>query len=359
MTTNILVLGAGGPAGFNFIDSLKLSHNDYHIVGADTNPYHLQQSNADEKVLLQKTKSSPYISNINEIIEEFEIDFLHAQPDEEITSLTMTQSVRDLIKTKTLFPGNNTIAVCQDKMLTRGELYAQRVRVPKCERIFNLSDLRDFIEEYGKSWLRVRWGAGSKAALPVTNVLQAQGWMDYWIERGYEQDDFIISEFLPGREFAWQSVWYEGELVTSQARERLEYLYGNWMPSGQSSSPSVARTTSDDRIYELGEAAVRAVCPRNEPPHGIFCVDMKENEAGRPCVTEVNAGRFFTTSNFFSHAGLNMPDIYVQLGLGTFQDSPGTTDQLPDNLYWLRQTDMGHTLVDGDDLDSYNKIRSR
>ena len=49
---------------------------------------------------------------------------------------------------------------------------------------------------------------------------------------------------------------------------------------------------------------------------GVFCVDLKEDEAGRPLVTEINAGRFFTTSNFLAEAGANMPYSYVELALG-------------------------------------------
>jgi len=154
----------------------------------------------------------------------------------------------------------------------------------------------------------------------------------------------MVSEFLPGAEFAWQSLWHEGRLVTSQARQRVEYFWGNHTPSGQSSSPSVAKTVNRDDVNKAGEAAVRAVAER---PHGVFCVDMKENAAGDPLVTEINPGRFFTTSNFFAHAGLNMPDMYVQLGLGNALDAtPPVYNPLPENLYWVRMIDMGYRLVE-------------
>jgi hypothetical protein len=155
----------------------------------------------------------------------------------------------------------------------------------------------------------------------------------------------MASEFLPGREFAWQSLWQDGQLITSQARERIEYVFGELTPSGQSSSPSVARTVSRDDVNEAGERAVRAASGR---PHGIYCADMKENATGQPLVTEINAGRFFTTSNFFAHAGLNMPDMYVRLGLGEkLMSRPERYNPLPDDLYWVRMIDMGFALVPG------------
>jgi carbamoyl-phosphate synthase large subunit len=193
-------------------------------------------------------------------------------------------------------------------------------------------------------WLRATRGAGSRAALPVRNTKQADGWLDYWADHaGLSPADFMVSEFLPGTEFAWQSVWWHGRLVTSMARERVEYLFGSLMPSGQSSSPAVARTVNRADVNEVGTAAVRAVMPE---PHGVFCVDLKSAADGTPRVTEINAGRFFTTSNFFAHAGLNMPAMYLRLATGEQPPSDlPAYDPLPANLYWVRMVDMGYRLV--------------
>jgi phosphoglycolate phosphatase-like HAD superfamily hydrolase len=68
---------------------------------------------------------------------------------------------------------------------------------------------------------------------------------------------------------------------------------------------------------------------------------MKEDRDGRPRVAEINAGRFFTTSNFFAHAGLNMPDTYVRLGVGERLERPSARhDPRPEDLYWVRMIDM-------------------
>jgi hypothetical protein len=207
--------------------------------------------------------------------------------------------------------------------------------------------LRDLLRVQPRVWLRAIRGAGSRASLPVNSLYQGDAWIDYWRGfRGLDYGDFMASEFLPGPEFAWQSLWYGGELVTSQARERIEYIFGNLTPSGQTSSPSVARTVSRDDVNDAGIAAVRAVCDR---PHGVFCVDMKEGADGRPKVTEINCGRFFTTSNFFAHAGLNMPAMYVELALTgrLAEPPPARLNPLPDDLYWVRMIDMGYRLVRG------------
>jgi carbamoyl-phosphate synthase large subunit len=88
---------------------------------------------------------------------------------------------------------------------------------------------------------------------------------------------------------------------------------------------------------------------------GVFCVDVKESAAGEPMVTEINAGRFFTTSNFFAAAGLNMPDMLVRAALGERLERMAYSP-LPEGLYWIRMVDMGYVLVKADDLDRWERL---
>ena len=152
----------------------------------------------------------------------------------------------------------------------------------------------------------------------------------------------VLQRFLPGKEFAFQSIWYNGKLVTSQARERVEYIFGNLTPSGQSSSPSVARTVHRADVNKTATSAILSVDPNAT---GVFCVDLKENKKGKPCVTEINAGRFFTTSNFFSCAGSNMPYYYIKMAFGEELPKLPKYNPIESNLYWVRMMDMGYKLV--------------
>jgi carbamoyl-phosphate synthase large subunit len=184
----------------------------------------------------------------------------------------------------------------------------------------------------------------------VRSGSQAEAWVRWWIdERGLLASDFMVSEFLPGREFAYQSVWQDGELVAGQARERLEYLYGHLTPSGQTSTPAVARTVDEPAVDALAMRAIRAL---DAEPRGAYCVDVKEAADGMAKVTEINAGRFFTTSNFFAAAGLNMPEMLVSCALGERPSRRGSSP-LPSDLFWIRMVDMGYVLVPGDELDAW------
>lgn len=341
----VLITGAGGSAAFNFRDAISLAARGYEIVATDVQPYHLELIDAEQKYLVPKVSDPGYLDAMNRIIAAESIDFVHPQPDVEVAFLA---EHHDQLNASTFLPPAHVVTLCHDKMRFNERLKASGVPVPEAVHITSQDDLRTALDELlavrPRVWLRAIRGAGSRASLPINSYYQGDAWIDYWRTfRGLDYGDFMASEFLPGAEFAWQSLWHHGTLITSQARERVEYVFGNLTPSGQSSSPSVAKTVNRDDVNKAGESAVRAVA---EEPHGVFCVDLKESAAGNPLVTEINAGRFFTTSNFFAHAGLNMPDMYVQLGLGNELDElPPTYDPLPEDLYWVRMIDMGFRLV--------------
>jgi carbamoyl-phosphate synthase large subunit len=105
----------------------------------------------------------------------------------------------------------------------------------------------------------------------------------------------------------------------------------------------------EPKIDELAQQAIRAL---DAEPHGVYCVDIKEAADGSPKVTEINAGRFFTTSNFFAAAGLNMPDMAMRAALGEALPGLGSSPLEPD-LYWIRMVDMGYALVPGSELDRW------
>lgn len=344
----ILITGAGGSAASNFKDAIDLSGQKHYIVGSDVKPYHLELMNVDKRYLVPPVTDPGYIDAVNRIIEKEQIEFVHPQPDVEVAFMS---EHADKINAKIFLPDHAVVEACHDKMRFNELMTSKGLYVPKAHPINSQQDLKDALEDllkiYPKVWLRATRGAGSRASLPINSFYQGDAWIDYWRNfRGIDYGDFMASEFLPGHEYAWQSLWWNGELVTAQARERLEYIFGNLTPSGQSSSPSVAKTVNRDDINEAGQTAVKAV---SDKPHGVFCVDMKEGADGKPKVTEINVGRFFTTSNFFAHAGLNMPAMYLELAFtGKLSETPQQLNPLSDDLYWVRMIDMGYKLVKGD-----------
>jgi len=318
----ILCLGAGGVASYNFRDALKLDDRySFEFYGQDTNKYQMLASGIAPDSWIE----DPYRANV---------DFIHPQPDPQVLELA---SNLDTLQAKTFLPNLDSISICHNKTATMLLLKLYDIPVPLSIPVENIDNIEHMLAREEKVWLRAIYGAGSKAALPISSMVQAEGWLDYWEQKGIPTEHFIVSEFLPGKEYAFQAIYYHGELIVSQARERKEYMNANLMPSGQSSSPSIATTINNPTVNQTGTQAIE-ILPGI--PHGIYGVDMKENRQGIPCVTEINIGRFYTTSNFFAYAGLNMPSIYLELGLtGTTTYTGPQYDPLPAGISWIRAVD--------------------
>lgn len=342
----ILITGAGGNAAINFINSLRMTDEKYYIVGVDVSPEHLECSPVDTRYLVPRVGSADYLPVIKNIVEAERIEFLHPQPDIEVAYWAQHRSQ---LPCRTFLPSSSIVSLCHDKAEFAKLMEKSAVPVPRSFLIDDFEDLESKMQTLKRQsdiiWCRARRGAGSKAALPVKSFEQARNWINYWVEmKGLDPGDFMISEYLPGKEYAFQSLWLEGEMITSMARERLEYMFGNLMPSGQSSSPSIAKTVHREDVNQIAAQAIKAVDPC---PSGIYCVDLKENSASVPCVTEINIGRFFTTSNFFSEAGINMPYLYTKIAF--LEDIPKVPqfNPVPNDLFWVRGVDRVPRLFRG------------
>jgi hypothetical protein len=356
MTTTVLITGAGGSAAANVSDALRRADADYRIVGCDASPVRLHLSTADQRLVLPRVADPGYGDALRWAVKEGGADVAHAQPDPEVLALGR---LRDEVGAATFLPTQAVLSTAADKSACAAALVAAGVDVPESVAFSDQDSIRevtdDLLERHDRVWVRARVGAGARGSLPVRSSDQAEAWISWWqTEHGLTPDAFMAAEMLPGREFAYQSLWRDGELLAGQARERVEYLYGHLTPHGQTSTPAVARTVTRPDLDALAAAAVHALDRRAS---GVFCLDIKEDVAGRPKVTEVNAGRFFTTSNFFAAAGLNMPDMLVRLALGE-DVRPAGASPLPPDLYWIRMVDMGFVLVPGDDLHRWPRVPS-
>jgi predicted ATP-grasp superfamily ATP-dependent carboligase len=341
----IMVTGTGGSASTNFIRSLRLAPEKIYIVGVDNNKYYIHLSQADKSYLVPNYTDENYIDELNKIIVKEKIEFLHCQPD---TELQILSENREKIKCKMFLPSKRAIRVAFNKLVCNQLLRKECVAAPCSHYIDSYKDIDLALsilssKGHDKFWVRAIKGAGSRAALPVTSYMEAKFWIDYWHNnKDVKYGQFMISEFLPGKEYAFQSIWAYGKLITSMARERIAYLFGARMPSGQSSSPTIAKTVHNEQVNMVATQGIRAI---DDVPNGIYCVDLKESKTGVPCITEINAGRFFTTSIFFSQAGCNMPWHYLQSAYGEDVPKLAQYNVLPEDLYWIRQMDCGDKLV--------------
>lgn len=343
----VLVTGAGGPAGINFVASLRVAPEKMLVVGTEANKYFIHLATADRVYSVPKATEHGYIDCLNEVIEKERIEFLHAQPDIEVEFVSEN---REKLDACLFLPSKKAVRACQDK-LEAARLWKKRnVPVARFMELRDVSDVDIAFKELGSPiWIRATHGAGGVGSTPASNRNVAVSWMNYWKARGVDWK-FIAHEHLQGRNIAFHSLWKEGELITSMARERLEYIYPHLAPSGVTGTPAVQKTIHDDTVNKIGTEAVLSI---DANFNGIACVDMKENGEGVPCVTEINAGRMFTTSFFFSYASkvlrkdfwANIPYLYVKLAFKEGVPKIPKCNVLPKDVYWIRHIDAPARLV--------------
>jgi hypothetical protein len=354
----ILITGAGGPASIGFTRSLRKASERYYLVGVDADKYGLQLAETDEKYLIPRADDPAYIPVLRQIIDECSIDFIHAQPDPEIPVISRH---RDILGAKVFLPAHETIETCLDKFRSFQKWKEAGLRVPETVLIRTENDLKEAFKRLGSPlWIRAIKGAAGKQSLPATNFNIAKEWINFWNGWG----SFTAAEYLPGvaglqrTSVTWMSIWKDGKLVVAQGRERLSWAYADRAPSGITGLTRVGRTIARKDVDEIAQRAILAIDPH---PHGVFSVDLTEDKEGVPCPTEINIGRFFTTHQFFTEAGLNMPEIYVRLAFDEAVHLPRKLiNPLPEGLCWIRSIDCKPVLIHDVAIDVYvQQLRKR
>lgn len=340
----VLVTGAGGGGSNNLIRGLRKMGYDGKIVGTNISRYYNAKSIADENYHIPRGGEDGYLDALNRVIEVECVDLVIPNNGTEVREISRR---RDEVNARTFLPPHRDIELCQDKLELTEYLRERGISAPVSRAIHDLDDIPEIFNELdGETlWLRMRHGSGSKGATKVKTVEQAHYWIKYWEEmRGIERGEFTLCEYLPGRDYAFQSIWKSGELVLSKHLERLSYYGGDNRASGQSSTPQVGKLLYDDRVQKICEEAIRAV---NNSATGMYSIDLKEDADGNPYVTEINIGRFCMITNAFNEVGNhNMADLYIQLAHGQEPSVENPRRDIGDETtYLVRELDTEPLLI--------------
>ena len=330
-------MGAGTGASNNLIRSLRAGDPSLVIVGCNADRFVLKKSPAEENRLIPSSADPAFAEALRRVVETEAIDLLIPNSDPDV------RAVSDLpgdLPCCLFLPARRVIDLCQDKYDLTIYLRAHGVPAPRTHAVTDLERIEELFLQLGprrRFWCRIRSGSGSMGAIPVKRPDQARSWISYWQEmRGVPATSFTISEYLPGRDFSLQCLWKAGGLVLAKMSERLSYFGGANSASGVSSTPALGKTVFEPRVVEVCTAAIRAVDPEAS---GVFCFDVKEDEDGVPCVTEINAGRFAMITNIYDLTGKhNMAATYVRLALGLPLEI-GDVHDFAEDCYLVRDLD--------------------
>jgi carbamoyl-phosphate synthase large subunit len=341
----ILITGAGGSPATNFTRSLRKAPEEIYLVGTDANKYYLHRAEVDARYLVPTVKDPQYIDVLNHIIDQEKIEFVHAQNDAEVNFLSEN---REKLHAKTLFPDKATVQICQDKFLSFEKWEAAGIKVPKTVIIRTKEDLQAAFDDLGgKMWIRATTGAGGRGSLPVSDMQTAINWLDF--QKGWD-GTFTAAELLRDDTTTWMSIWHDGELVVAQGRRRLYWELGKISPSGVTGATGGGETVSDPVLDDIARKTVLAI---DSKPNGLFGVDMAYDQNGLPNPTEINIGRFFTTHQFFTELGINMPYIFVKLAYGEATPKlEKIVNPAKDHMVWIRGMDFEPVLVSMDQIDA-------
>ncbi|MBI2374282.1 MAG: hypothetical protein HYV07_09800 [Deltaproteobacteria bacterium] len=313
----ILLAGAGGGGSINLARALRATNRGLRLIGSNSDRFALARSPADpgHSWLVPHSKAADeYLRALNEISVEEEVELLIPTND---TELGVLSARRAEVQAPMCLPDPAAVAICQDKGRFAQFMEGAGLPSPRGLVVERYEDLTEAFASFDAQtvWLRLRSGTGSRGTLPVRSGQQAEFWIRYWADRiGATPSDFVLNDYLSGREYAWMAIFDHGRFVASKTAERLEYLFGANTPSGTMSTPRVAKLVFEPGVDRLGEAAVLAV---DSNATGVFSLDIKEDSHGRPHVTEINIGRFFRISPIFNLSGhVNLAELFLQVAEG-------------------------------------------
>jgi carbamoylphosphate synthase large subunit len=345
----LLVSGAGSGGTNNLIGSLReRDAGGVFIVGYHTDRFILKKSPADRNYVVPPPTHPRFADTLGRIVEKERIDLIIPTQDVDVLGLTRCEGA---IAARVFLPSRSTIERCQDKYELTSLLRARKIPAPETYPIASLDEIDESFHRLGspsRAWCRIRVGSGSRGAIPVGSVEQARSWITYWQQmRGVPVSSFTLCEYLPGRDFLCQSIWKDGTLILARTFERLSYFDGSNRASGVSSFSALAKTVYELQVFEVCRQAVLAV---DGNASGLFSIDLKANTEGVPCVTEINAGRFFIGMTSFDRVCKhNMARTYVSLALGEPVDLRDEYDVAAD-YYLVRDLDTLPRVFHADEM---------
>ncbi|HZF62227.1 MAG TPA: hypothetical protein VEZ52_11475 [Desulfovibrio sp.] len=340
----IIITGAGSAQSNGVINSLLMGNGGEEIIGLGAMPEELVMCNAHKKYLMPYAKEECYKEKLLSVLIKEKPDMIHFQHDFELSVAVRFRDEIEAIGVRMLVPDNETIDTCVHKYKSWLKFKAAGIVVPENLVLKNKADLKYAFDHLGNEdgtiWLRsMSIGGGGKGSLPTSDLEEACDWID----RCHGWGDFVAAQLLTTQTVTWLSIWHAGSLVVGQTRRRKSWAHSSLSPSGITGVTKVGETWHDESVDSVAISAVKAV---SAVPHGIYGVDMTYDKNGIPNPTEINISRFFTTVQFFSEAGLNMPVILKDIVLyNKFPNLPRVNNPLPDGLLWLRGMDCAPMLT--------------
>ena len=310
----ILITGVGGPTPRSFAISLKKYSDlkNVELIGTDVNPLSIglyQKELFSKCYIVPPASSSNYWNSVETIIKENHIDIAIILPELEVIEWSKRKETQEL-PCKALIPDYSMADLLVDKSKMTEILKDLDIVPPSVTFSRDTENLKEVFDTLkGNFWVRSTKGTSGLGSLKVDD----EDSLKNWIQINPNVQKFIASKFLSGRNLACKMLYFNGKLLRTACAERVNYIMAKVSPSGITGNTSFGRLLNEPHLVAEGEKAMDFLFQHTgAKKHGFFTVDFKEDENGKPYITEINV-RHVAFTQCFAAGGANFASDTVKL----------------------------------------------
>ena len=312
---NILISGVGGPTPRSIARSIKFhsQFSEANLIGTDINP--LAHGLYEDELyhhteVIPRAGAEGYWSALEQLVEEHQIDVAMVHPELEVLAWARRKQEGKPLPCKALLPDYKLASLLVDKskmtrVLKNSGLVPASITIDPANLDF------ESIEKQLSYpfWIRSTSGSSGLGSLKVED----RSALENWITINPDVGQFIGSTYLPGRNLACKLLYHEGKLLRAACAERVEYIMAKVAPSGITGNTSFGRLLNEPDLIETASRAMDILFEAtNSPKHGFFTADFKEDEHGKPHLTEINI-RMVAFNLSFAAGGANFSEDILHL----------------------------------------------
>lgn len=309
----VLITGACGVTSRAVVRSLRISpkFQALHLVGTDIceNPYALYEGLLDRIYRVPRVTDPGYHPLMEEICRRERLEAAIVIPE-----LEVLYWARARLPIPAALPPSGFCQIAVSKQ----RLYEALIGTGLAPE-FRICARAELLDAPARDWRLPCWirdfaegSSSGKGSLLAHNAEELRAWAV--LNSGTR--NFMLSDYLPGRNFACHLLYDRGRIVKVASYERMEYFMARTAVSGVTGNISKGRLVNDARLEKAADAAIAAILKQTgETMHGIVAVDFREAASGDPLVTEINL-RHVAATYSFAAAGFNLAEAQLLLTLG-------------------------------------------
>ncbi len=281
---NVLIPGAGGPAGINTIKSLRLVSFKGKIISTDSNYLSAGFFLSDLYYVIPRYDNEFFIDNLLRIIKEQNIKVLMPSSGFDIYGYSDNYNLITDYGAIPIVSRREVLEICRDKLLSYQFLSNK----------FPFAFTTEYPEKIDTFPIiaKPRFGKGSNNIIVIENKLDLE-----FVMRKFE--NMIFQEYLPGTEYTVDVLSDLTEKpIMAIPRIRID------TKAGISVKGKIVRNSMIENLCK-NTAATLGI-------RGPSCIQLKESNNGELKIIEINP-RFGGGTIFTTLAGANFPAMLLEL----------------------------------------------